>query len=320
MDLPSGDFHPTARPPVQDETRFGAQIMKLLVTKDVRAQTQQCFNTATNRMVGIPCDTGANIAACNALPGHACQDAKVALYKEQIENIFGDGGATSVCKWEAIGAVGTPGGAPFTGSNINLALRVFDSGTRNTFTENWMLNTDGTKNEFRATPAPPGPSPTPMTCAGVPSPNFAQKRYSEYSTGDGVENGLAAGTEKTNGVGYVDVDRTCSSGGVVNCYDAVIAGVDPETNDMKQMVKCGMYNYWGPLSCGTGRRNGNVASATLLRYQAGLSSVVPYFYQDSYLAKNGVAFWKLFTDGPTTQEFVPTGCPVQPNPPARKPL
>ena len=48
-------------------------------------------------------------------------------------------------------------------------------------------------------------------------------------------------------VGYVNATRTNA-----NYYSPVVFGVDPQTADLRNLVKCGQYPYWGPLTGGTG--------------------------------------------------------------------
>src|SRR5262249_15534322 len=149
-DLPGQNLITLATGPLppfgSDQTVLGAQIFKLLVTKDVRDATQRCF--INNRQTGIPCG-----AACTTAGG-VCSNAKVQLWDPQIENIFGQALNNSTCAWESIGAVGTLNvntSPPFnvTASGIFLPQRVQSSGTRNTFRATFMQNTDNSHSEFR---------------------------------------------------------------------------------------------------------------------------------------------------------------------------
>jgi hypothetical protein len=322
-DLPGQDLvtNTGSLPSFNQETKLGAQIFKLLATKDVKDQTQRCF--VNNGQTAIPCG-----AACTAAGG-VCQDAKVPLWDPQVENVFGFAQNNATCAWESLNAVGTPGAnvtnAPFnsTVSGIFLAERVQSSGTRNTFRETFMVNQDSSHAEFRTFTGTTENGADKADCTSIIKPGpgavLATKNYNEFATEGGVLTCLQSGNCKLNGIGYANSDAVCADTGS-NCYDVPVEGVDPETNNMRDMVRCGMYRYWGPLACGLGKRPTNAFfTAHRNALGAGNQAILAFTGTEAYIPRAQVAFFKEFTDAQYTMEFTPQGCPVAPNPPAPKP-
>ena len=116
-------------------------------------------------------------------------------------------------------------------------------------------------------------------------------------------------------IGYVDnADES------TNSYSAIVEGVDPETNDLKTLVRCGHYRWWGPLA--GGRPNdpalsdrGNVTpTASETAHRFALSSVPAFASFKAYLpfgtaSQGGVAIRKNVTDGSYTLRFRPRAAP-----------
>ena len=50
---------------------------------------------------------------------------------------------------------------------------------------------------------------------------------------------------KTGAIGYVD-----ATDDTPDTYGVPVEGVDPDTNDLATLVKCGHYRWWGPLAGG----------------------------------------------------------------------
>src|SRR5262249_31295368 len=227
----------------------------------------------------------------------------------------------------SIGAVGTLNvntSPPFnvTASGIFLSQRVQSSGTRNTFRATFMQNTDNSHSEFRnfvgTTEQPTGVANCTSLILGGGAV-LGRKNYNQFSTEGGVLTCLQSGNCKQNGIGYANSDALCADTGS-NCYDAVVEGVDPETNNMRDMVRCGMYRFWGPLACGSGLLGSN-AHVTALRNALGNGNQgnIAFANTEAYVPKGQVSFSKDFADAQYTMQSTPPNCPIAPNPPAPKP-
>ena len=104
-------------------------------------------------------------------------------------------------------------------------------------------------------------------------------------------------------------------------YDVPVEGVDPQTNNLKTMVRCGLYRYWGPLAGGTGGRLGGVSTAQRVAHQLAMKTPQIFFANNAYLPFNGLNYAKSATDGASFTQFVSTAppdaaaCPGTINPP-----
>jgi hypothetical protein len=150
---------------------------------------------------------------------------------------------------------------------------------------------------------------------------ITSKNYIEAPTSGDEANciaGTGIGTGFTGQVGYVNASRTNA-----NWYSVPVFGVDPDAQtaaQLRNLVKCGMYPYWGPL---TGGRGGaaDPSGFTTAHFNALQSelifdtSLVPDYLPLGSLS-DGVAFTKDVTDGAYSMKFKPGSCDgFVPNPP-----
>ena len=235
---------------------------------------------------------------------------KIAVNDPQVENLFTTG-AQSMCNWADLGA-----DAATTNDNVNLCIRDPGSGTKETFRNTWLLNAGGSRPEAVGTS-------TGTATACLQSLEGGGNRASSKTTFSTNTNGDVVNCVETRdgAIGYVDAaDDSPGS------YSAIVEGVDPETNDLKTLVKCGHYRWWGPLAGGRPNNpalsdRGNVTpTANETAHRFALSSVPAFASFDAYLpfgsaSQGGVAVRKNVTDGSYSLSFAPASCPAQPNPP-----
>lgn len=250
---------------------------------------------------------------------HAVGDAtkKVALADPQIENLFASATASSYCSWSGLGA-----DANTTNDNLNVCFRKAGSGTKEVFRNTFLVNAAGDRIETTGAEG----AGTATACVqkdeagnNILPPRFktAIQNPANFQVQDCVQ-------ARDGAVGYVDAIGTAVAG---EFYGAIVEGVDPDSNDLKTLVKCGGYRFWGPLAGGynvfgttpTGL-TGYRGNATPTRYEAAdftaLKKPAVFATNPSYLPLDGVAVSKSATDGAYTLKFVPSNCPAQPNPPA----
>jgi hypothetical protein len=250
---------------------------------------------------------------------HALGDAtkKISLNDAQIENIFAAPGASSLCNWEDVGADAATGpNTGQTGDRMNVCIRDPGSGTKEVFRNTWMLNASGSRVE--ATGTSTGTAGTCLqTREGGVNRSTTKTVYSIGGNGDVVN----CVESRDGAIGYVDnADDSPTS------YGVIVEGVDPDTNNLKTLAKCGHYRWWGPLA--GGRPNdpaksdrGNVTpTAAETAHRNALANPAAFANSDFYLpfgsaSAGGVAIRKNVTDGSYSLAFAPTGCPAQPNPP-----
>jgi hypothetical protein len=111
------------------------------------------------------------------------------------------------------------------------------------------------------------------------------------------------------GVGYVNAARSSTL-----FYSVPTFGIDPDTNDLREMVKCGMWPYWGPLTGGTGIHSGFLLSNTFVAaHLANLRNQAVFSTGEDYLPlggiQTGVAFDKATTANFYKVKFTPSACP-----------
>src|SRR5262249_27431536 len=140
------------------------------------------------------------------------------------------------CNWKAVG------GAVLgdVDNKIKVCFREDGSGTRETFRNTWMLTPQGQH--------PMGTTNGTFSCEArdeSPGTSTTVNKTFQVNTTGGDEGSCVAGT--IGSVGYVNASRTNA-----NYYSPVVFGVDPQTADLRNLVKCGQYPYWGPLTGGTG--------------------------------------------------------------------
>lgn len=272
-DLPPGDFLPP-RDPFNQQDVFGAQIFKIAVSRDAHAST------------------GVN--------------AKLHLNDPQLEAIFGNPQANSVCALPHIGGASTA-----VSQNVTACIRAAGSGSRETFRNTFMADTAGSKVQSED---PSGvQNGTTALCIQTTEAGgsvVSTKRIKQGATAGDVENCVST---FTGAVGYVDADRFGPA-----WYGAVVEGVDPDAavtaaspQTLKDLVKCGHYRYWGPLAGGIGQHNPG-GSAFITAHRAALKNKNVYLNAVAYLPLGAVGFTKNATDGSYAIQFVPTTCPAAP--------
>jgi len=233
---------------------------------------------------------------------------KIALNDPQVENLFATPGSGAICNWRDVG-----GDAGTTNDNVNICVRDPGSGTKETFRNTWLRNGAGDKAEAVGTS-----TGTAGSCLqqleGGGSRASTKTVYSIGGNGDVV----TCVESRSGAIGYVDLaDDT------VNSYSAIVEGVDPDTNDVKELVKCGHYRWWGPLAGGRPNnpalsdRGNATPTASETAHRFALSSVAAFVNFEAYLpfgsaSLGGVAVRKNVTDGSYALAFSPVGCPAQP--------
>ncbi len=240
-------------------------------------------------------------------------NGKVSLNDPQVEALFSAPGSAGLCNWSSLGSE-----AGSTNDNVNLCIRDAGSGTKETFRNTWLLNARGFTAE--ATGVSTGTSGGCLqSLEGGGALNSTKTAFSFTTNGDVVN----CVESRTGTIGYVDVaDDTPGS------YGVPVEGVDPDTNDLALLAKCGLYRWWGPLAGGRvnadpvsegGTTSDRAGPATI--HETGHRNALsnPGVATDFYVpfgsaALGGVALRKTVTDGAYTVGFAPTGCPAQPNP------
>ena len=272
-DLPPGDFLPP-RDPFNQQDVFGAQIFKIAVSRDAHAAS------------------GVN--------------DKLHLNDPQIEGLFGEPAANSVCRLSHVGGVSTS-----ASQNVTACIRPAGSGSRETFRNTWMADTAGSKTQSEdASGAQNG---TTTTCLQSKEGGGTQISTKRVKLGAGNADVINCLDTFTGSFGYVDADRFSPA-----FYGAVAEGVDPDAaalaaspNSLKDLVKCGHYRYWGPLAGGVGTHNPG-GSPFITAHRAGLKKKVVFANATAYLPLNEVGFTKNATDGSYSIAFLPTSCPGSP--------
>jgi hypothetical protein len=294
-DLPSTDFEdPSINTRTYDDQQStGAQIFKIVAHKSVSAAS----------------DT----------------TKKIVLNKPQLETLFGGTNTgTDACSWKDLG--GQVNGDP--AAKITICYREDGSGTRETYRNTFMLNTKSSHAQGVATT---GTLETrdcrdiPENWDGVTQPPNTPKPFSQESASSDEatcvsETGFASGF--TGAVGYVNSSRTNA-----NWYAVPVFGIDPDAQSavqMRNLVECGLYPYWGPLTGGKGAAvdTGGFRAAHLAALSSQYvfdASVVPDYLPlgPSGVGADGVAFIKTQTDGAYGLKYAPltTDCiGVVPNP------
>jgi len=271
-DLPPGDFLPP-RDPFNQQDVFGAQIFKIGISRDAHAAS------------GV--------------------DNKLHLNDPQIEAIFGDPVANSVCRLSHIGGVSA------SSQNVTACIRPAGSGSRETFRTTFMANTAGSKTQSEDNSGVQGGTTT--SCLQNKEAGGSQISTKRVKLGAGNADVINCLASFTGSVGYVDADRFDPS-----FYGAVLEGVDPDAavqaaspQSLKDLVKCGHYRYWGPLAGGVGTHNAG-GSAFITAHRAGLKNKAVFVNALAYLPLNAVGFTKSATDGAYSIQFLPTTCPAAP--------
>jgi hypothetical protein len=276
-----------------------------LPTSDFIAATlnTQTFDNATVQGAQI-----FKFVASNDVHQSGDVNAKVQLNDPQVEALFSTPGSAGFCNWKSLG-----GDANSTGDNVNLCIRDAGSGTKETFRNTWLLNARGATAE--AVGVATGTSGGCLQSLEGGGNLASTKTVFSFNTNGDVLNCVET---KTGAIGYVD-----AADDTPDAYGVPVEGVDPDTNDLATLVKCGHYRWWGPLAGGRpddpglSDRGNVVATAHENAHRAALSN--PAVATDFYVpfgnaALGGVAVRKNVTDGAYGVFFAPTGCPAQPDP------
>ncbi len=241
---------------------------------------------------------------------HAVGDAtkKVSLNDAQIEAMFAPAGGNSVCNWQDVGV-----DAGSTNDNLAVCIRAPGSGTKETFRNTFLANKGGDTSETTGST-----SGTTTNCL-----QFLESGAARLSAKTAVQNGgngdvITCVESRQGSIGYVDAsDQPLGN----QWYAVPVEGVDPDTNNLKTLVKCGHYRWWGPLSGGrannpaTSSRGNATINAFEAAHRDGLRNKILFASFESYLPLSGVGFTKNVTDGGYTLQFAPQGCPAQPTAP-----
>jgi len=294
-DLPPTDFIQASLNTLTfaNQDTFGAQIFKFIASKDVHA------NGSATR--------------------------KVQLAKPQLEGIFNAWSSQTTCSWQQVGAdsaVHHLPGPPLSGTDMNVCYRALGSGTREVFRNTFDANTKGDANQGTGSVAG-----VTQTCAqrlgSVTAPANTPFRKTLFENG-GSNDVKTCVTTNQGSIGYVD--------GFINAdpispafYGVPVEGVDPDTNDLKQLTRCGLYRYWGPLAGGTGGRLGGIATDPKTGHRFAMKVPQIFTSNESYLPFTGLNYSKSATDGASIAQFVSTAppatdaCPGAINPPGTVP-
>jgi hypothetical protein len=278
-DLPPSDFFTPKLPYNQPDT-FGAQIFKFIVSGDV----------------------------------HDADDVhrKLHLQDPEVENLFST--PPGVCTWAHIGA------ESLVAPNVRSCIREEGSGSRETFRLTWMANTGGSAIQKEGTTFPGG---TPTNCFQFVEGSLIPMATGVHTTSqNGGAGDLVNCVNSSQGaIGYADEARQPNVGAGEDWYGAVIEGTDPDaalainpaTGNpfIKDLVKCGAYRFWGPLSGGIGSFAA-VGDIYVTGHRNALQTGAVFAANPGFLPKKEIGFNKSVTDGLYSVQFIPTTCPNAP--------
>ena len=279
-DLPPADFSPPKNP-FNQQLSVGAQAFAIKAGRDVHSTAG-----------------GAN--------------AKVHLNMPQIQQIFGEPAGNSACSLNLLGATGGT-------NNLTACIRASGSGTRETTRLTFMVGTQGTKT-FSEDPSGAA-NGTTTTCIQTkegppPGSQVATKRVKQ---GNGTPDVVNCLDSFQGAFGYTEANF--NDPGI---YATVIEGVDTDAalasaspNSLKDLMKCGLYRFWGPLTLGNGAHNPG-GSAFITSFRSAMLSTFVFAAVKDYLPLSNTGFTKSATDGSYSLSFIPTTCPAAP--PAEIPI
>ena len=240
-------------------------------------------------------------------------DKKVHLSDAQVEGIFGDPANNSVCRLNHIGAESTA-----SSQNVTACIRQTGAGVRESVRLSFLANTAGSKTHSEdASGSANGTVTTCVQAREGTGTQVAQKRVKATTIIDEQINCL---NTFTGSFTYIDANRFDPG-----IYGVVLEGVDPDaailapaSSNLKQLVKCGQYRDWLPVSVGIGAHNPG-GSAFITAHDAALKSKPTlYATSNSWLPASTIGFNKNASDGSYSIAFVPTSCPGAP--PAEIPI
>lgn len=271
---PPGDFNP---PLVAQRNQdiVGGQIYKIVTGRDVHA-------------------IGDN-------------DKKIHLNDSQIEGIFGEPANNSVCRLNHIGAESTSGS-----QNVTACIRQTGAGVREFARTSFLINTAGSKTHYED---PSGvANGTVTTCVQPREGGGTQISQKRIRTQNIINEQISCVNTFSGAFTYIDANRFDAG-----IYAPVVEGVDPDaailapaSSNLKQLVKCGHYRHWLPVSVGVGAHNPG-GSAFITAHTSALKSR-PQLYTTSlsWLPASTIGFTKNASDGAYSIAFVPSSCPAEP--------
>jgi len=222
-----------------------------------------------------------------------------------------------------------------TNTNLNVCYRKLGSGTRATTNKTIMVATQGSLT-FADTDTG-GAAGTATSCfqKNNAGGNVLKTKtfFRRAATGD-ISTCVGG---KQGAVAYIDGDVAQP---LTGWYEVPFEGVDPQTNVLKTMVKCGMYRFWGNLTGGDGSRcipaTGSACTSDYVKAHrkgmntealydgsvpalTGPSTNLPAYLPLGVIVNEGLAFPKAnsFTDGVFNLKFVAGAqCPARVNAPS----
>jgi len=319
---------------MDNQASTGGQIFKLIASSNVAPSG--LFSAASPNGFGpLP------------LGGTGTPSQKISLQLPQIEGVFGDSNlATDACSWTDVGGQVIAG--PVSGNAdynaIAVCYREDGSGTRETFRNTFMLTKNG--NADMETPndgLPTGTVVEPCTAfleggAGAtfenPPGNFTNKYFIGpqtsttaeancvigASTGANTGAGGGSGGSHVGGIGYVAASKK-DTNSPARYYAVPVFGTDPDalsTRQLQELVKCGEYPYWAPLTIGVPVTNPpgdapyttaqrNALASTLIFNETNSADYLPF--GDPY---TGLAFPKTQVNAPYNNKFSSLNCDSRP--------
>lgn len=226
---------------------------------------------------------------------------KIELQLPQIEGLFGGVNlGKDACTWNAVGGVVTGDAS----GNIKVCFRENGSGSRETFRNSFM--------RLAQTSHVQGATNGSFTCNAFDENTGGTSYTKTFQQNDTNQDEASCVGGTIGAVGYVNAART-----EPNMYSVPVFGVDPDTANLRTLVKCGMYPYWGPLTGGTGIHAGAtpLSKPEVAAHLAALRSGQVFAAGADYLplggTQTGVAFSKPQTAAAYNVKFTPTAgeCP-----------
>jgi len=299
-DLPPGDFANTV-------TVRGQQVNTLTFNQAVSTGAQT-FKLVVNKSV-------------RSLQNDA---NKVWLNDPNVENLFAPAAIGNACTWRSVGAIseatiGNPG-SEIANSPITVCFRENGSGTRETYRNTFQRNPAGDKamGTFDAATDPiTNVRSCPQRTEGGSNISINKTFTRNFTTSDES----TCVTNNPGAIGYVNASRS-----VANAYAVPVFGIDPDvenaTNNLRTLVKCGKYPYWGPLAGGVGPA-AQPSDPFVAAHLTALASEKVFATGADYIpfgtTNTGISFRKSATAGAYTNQFRANNCPATWSQPAVAP-
>jgi hypothetical protein len=273
--VPPADLIPP-REPLKSQNTYGAQIWKIVASRDAHA-------------IGAP-------------------DQKIHLNDPQIEGLFGEPAANSVCRLNHIGAESTS-----ASQNVTICSRPSGQAARDILRLTFMANTAGSKTLSEDNSG--STNGTITTCVQPRQAGGSQVAQKRVKSNPQLQDAVNCEATFSGSFAALDIERFDPS-----YYGVVVEGVDPDAavlapagQTLKDLVRCGHYRYWGPVADGVGARNPG-GSSFLIAHQTALRNPAVSANAVGFLPIGLVGFTKNATDGAYSIGFIPTTCPAAPAP------